>query len=301
MVLLMSRPHKHPKTGIYWFRKRVPSDLLALVGRNEVTESLDTRDPAEAKTRYAEVLQKHEARWANLREGARDLTEREAHGIAAAFFEKWVALHQDNPSAETLWHPGHYKELWTFEPLLEDEARPGETGTRPVENIIVPAMGRFCLVQADDALENFGHENTYWNRLITARAIAAAMQRAHFALQRQAEGLFDPGETLSSTEAVPRNPANSADRRAPKPPGKGKGSNGGTPLTELVEGWWREAQATGRKPSTYESYRNTFAGLIKFLGHDDAQRVRPSPGLNLTLHKLPYEGAARLRSSSLRN
>ncbi|MHA6646208.1 hypothetical protein [Mesorhizobium sp. A623] len=32
MVLLMARPFKHPKTGIYWFRKRVPNTLCEHVG-----------------------------------------------------------------------------------------------------------------------------------------------------------------------------------------------------------------------------------------------------------------------------
>lgn len=36
-------------------------------------------------------------------------------------------------------------------------------------------------------------------------------------------------------------------------------------LTGMLEGWWTEAKATGRKPSTYESYRNTIAGLVEFL------------------------------------
>jgi hypothetical protein len=105
MVLAMSRPQKHPRTGIYWFRKRVPADLVAAVGRKEITQSLDTRDPAEAKQRYAEVLKEHEARWASMRAGPRTLTEREAHGLAAVFYEKWLALHRDNPSLEVLWHP----------------------------------------------------------------------------------------------------------------------------------------------------------------------------------------------------
>lgn len=31
MVLLMSRPFKHPKNGIFWLRKRVPKDLPSIV------------------------------------------------------------------------------------------------------------------------------------------------------------------------------------------------------------------------------------------------------------------------------
>lgn len=87
MVLAMSRPHKHPRTGIYWFRKRVPADLVERVGRKEVTQSLDTRDPAEAKRLFSEVLKEHEARWAVMRSGSRTLTEHEAHGPAAVFYE----------------------------------------------------------------------------------------------------------------------------------------------------------------------------------------------------------------------
>lgn len=49
----MSRPHKHPRTGVYWLRERVPADLVATLGRGEVTRSLETKDPAEAKRLHA--------------------------------------------------------------------------------------------------------------------------------------------------------------------------------------------------------------------------------------------------------
>jgi hypothetical protein len=266
MVLLMSRPHKHPRTGIYWFRKRVPADLVSVVGRNEVTQSLNTRDPAEAKRRYADVLREHEARWENLRRGERNLTEREAHGLASDFYERWIVLHKDDPSSELLWHPEHYSALWTFIPLHEEQAEPGKPGTRPIENIFVPAMRRFCLEQADNALEHFGFEASYWNRLVVAKAIATATQRAHFVLKRQSEGVFDPGDEPALPAAQPAGsnqkfaPA-AAPGTAPLTPNVKRGA---ITLTGLVESWWREAQAAGRKPSTYESYRNTFANLVRF-------------------------------------
>jgi hypothetical protein len=40
-------------TGIYWFRKRVPKELRALLGKTEVKQSLGTRDPSEAKLEQA--------------------------------------------------------------------------------------------------------------------------------------------------------------------------------------------------------------------------------------------------------
>jgi integrase len=57
-------------------------------------------------------------------------------------------------------------------------------------------------------------------------------------------------------------------------------------LTGLLNGWWTEAKATGRKPSTYESYSNTTAGLVAFLGHDDAKRVTPEDIVRFKDHRL---------------
>jgi len=52
MPIAMSRPSKHPKTGIYQLRKVVPEDLRKFVGKRDEKVSLQTRDPAEAKVRH---------------------------------------------------------------------------------------------------------------------------------------------------------------------------------------------------------------------------------------------------------
>jgi integrase len=54
----------------------------------------------------------------------------------------------------------------------------------------------------------------------------------------------------------------------------------------MLAGWWTEAKATGRKPSTYESYRNTVAGLTKFLDHDNASQVSPEDVVRFKDHRL---------------
>jgi hypothetical protein len=54
MPLAMSRPWKHPRSGVYYLRKGVPEDLRELVGKREEKRSLETRDPAEAKRRHAD-------------------------------------------------------------------------------------------------------------------------------------------------------------------------------------------------------------------------------------------------------
>src|SRR5580704_11158472 len=86
MPLAMSRPWKHPSSGVYWLRKGVPEDLRHLVGKREEKRSLQTRDPVEAKRRHAEVL-----------------AEREAHQLAVAVHDRWLQRHVENPSQQTAW------------------------------------------------------------------------------------------------------------------------------------------------------------------------------------------------------
>ena len=99
----MSRPWKHPKSGVYWLRKRVPDDLLKLVGKREEKRSLLTRDPFEAKRRHAEALAEIEERWATLRSGPKILTEKEAHHLAMVVHDWWLQQHTDNPSQQAAW------------------------------------------------------------------------------------------------------------------------------------------------------------------------------------------------------
>lgn len=74
MVLSIAHPWKHPDTGYYWFRKRIPDDLRAIVGKREERFSLRTREPSEAKRLHAQELAEIEERWSTLRRGQRSLS-----------------------------------------------------------------------------------------------------------------------------------------------------------------------------------------------------------------------------------
>ena len=92
---------------------RVPADLVGVVGRKEVTRSLATKDPAEAKRRFAEVRAHFDEHWANLRDRGRVLTEREAHELALPFHDAWLAAHRDYPSRQTFWDTKVGATLWS--------------------------------------------------------------------------------------------------------------------------------------------------------------------------------------------
>jgi hypothetical protein len=87
----MTRPWKHPDSGYYWFRKRVPEDLRNLIGKREERISLGTRDPCEAKRLHALKLAEVEERWANLRAGQRPLSSDDAARYVSDIGERFGA------------------------------------------------------------------------------------------------------------------------------------------------------------------------------------------------------------------
>ena len=90
----MSRPWPHPKTGVFWFRRRIPKDFVTLVGRREEKASLGTKDVGEAKRRHAAHAALVEQRWANLRIGVRRLNILEINAIAGEVYEALIPKFQ---------------------------------------------------------------------------------------------------------------------------------------------------------------------------------------------------------------
>ena len=56
MVCALGTPKRHPESGIYWFRKRVPERLKESVGKSEIKFSLRSRDPVVARIRNLEEM-----------------------------------------------------------------------------------------------------------------------------------------------------------------------------------------------------------------------------------------------------
>ncbi len=58
---------KHPKTNVYYFRKRIPADLVKACGREIIKQSLHTKDRKEAD----KLVLKAEANFNTLMESQR--------------------------------------------------------------------------------------------------------------------------------------------------------------------------------------------------------------------------------------
>lgn len=283
MPLAMSRPWKHPKTGIYQLRKAVPDDLRKIVGKREEKVSLQTRDPGEAKQRFAKALAELEARWANLRAGPKLLTEREAHQLAAVAYDQWLQMYRNNPSQQTGWDVVAGDRLFG-PPQTREQIRAASLrvldGAPELPEDKIFRMEQACLDAADGYLTANGIFINFENRRTMARALGAAMQRASLLLAKLARGEDDYSPDSQAIPFPQRNAAAEREKAGIEP-----GASNGT-LSALVEDWWKEAKAAGRKQSTYESYQKTMMKLVAFLKHDEAGRVTPEDIVRFKDHRL---------------
>lgn len=99
----MARPHKHPKTGVYWFRKAVPKDLRGVVGKREEVRTLRTKDPVEARTAHAKVAAEVDKHWRALRSPAETLTNKQVVALAGIFYRELTTELSDEPGTPTIW------------------------------------------------------------------------------------------------------------------------------------------------------------------------------------------------------
>jgi integrase len=246
MTLAMTRPWKHPKTGMYWLRKRVPDNLRDVLGKREEKRSLKTKSAVEAKARLADELVQLEKKWSNLRRGAATITEIEAHELAAPLYDEWIAVFRDNPSDQN---------RWNTEVGVETIWNPTRTGVPPhlhtYVDLFAERIQQDCLQKADHLLEKAGRSTDEKSRLRLARAVSAAIHRASITLQQMALG--------GSIDLAQTN-------------GHRSTSIGRTVrLRELLDGWAREKNP-GKK--TLYDWTRIVGQLEKFLGHSDAARIQ---------------------------
>lgn len=113
MVLAMSRPWKHPKTGVYYFRKGVPEHLRTLVGKWEVKISLGTKVADEARELHSTIAAQVAQDWLHLqstdasssipRRDERILTDQEIVGLSGDLYREVMNRYGENPGLAHVW------------------------------------------------------------------------------------------------------------------------------------------------------------------------------------------------------
>jgi hypothetical protein len=246
----MTRPWKHPDSGFYWFRKRVPDDLREAVGKREERFSLGTRDPTEAKRLHVLKLAEVEERWSNLRNGNRPLSPDDIARETAAIGDQLRRQLEADPYQPFRWHIEIGASLWGIGDadgqFYTDIAQP-----------LSPADGKrvsqkaMCYALVDERLAARGLAAQVDDRERLARAVSLELQR--IAQDHQAY-------LLGKIEVRAIGGAPSAIRAVATP----------LKFETIIQGWLVE-----KKPNqkTEYSWRKVMTQLSEFVGHDDARRV----------------------------
>ena len=182
MVLRMANPWKHPDTGVYYLRKRVPKDLIGVVGAKLIKVSLRTKYPSEAKVLHREKDQEIEARWANLRVGAQYLDDAQVEAIAGEIYRDRLAMFG---KVRTLAFPNAH---WAMLSVICDEA----DGTSKKPTMTRERALSFHKVDVDPRLKAKGllvDEDSYQRLLV---AVNRALKQACALYFRQMQGDWRP-------------------------------------------------------------------------------------------------------------
>lgn len=252
MPLSMSRPWKHPNSGVYWFRRAVPADLRALVGKREEKQSLQTKDPATARQRHAKALAEVEQRWESLRRGHHSLSEAEAHAIAAEWHDRWLEAHRENPSAQE-WPVSLADKMWQPPAPLKFDADGRVILEFNLDETTIRNMENWCRTKATETLASRGLLVDDASQLWVAKGISYAVQRASLTLAEYAKGNFGMQVAMLPTGAK-----------------YGISTSKPVTFTELMKGW-----AAERKPAqkTVYEWTRVLHQFAEFLGHDNATGV----------------------------
>lgn len=234
MVLAMSRPTKHPKTGTYLFRKRVPRHLQQLVGSREIKRSLGTKDPSKAKRLYLEAAEAVEREWALLQAAPVALSHKEIIRLAGVAYRDIVSIHPDNPGPASVWEH-HIR--------ISGEARAQGKLDQWIGPYVDVLLVKEQIKTTPECRQRIIEE--------TDRAIVqAARQRL-----KEAQGDYSP------------------DPKADRFPQQRSTSVSGATITALFKSWQTAHVADGLSPTTATKRKPIVKEFIAFLGHNDASRV----------------------------
>lgn len=277
MVLSMPSPSKHPKTGVYWCRQRVPASVssvakgkivsVTIAGKthllklgNDIKVSLRTKDPREAKERAKEATSEFDLVWGSLSTVAVRLTQKQCVALSADIYRFFKSVFEDDPEAGVEWSRQREKERR----LVADYQSSPAIGLmipprRPVLNLLNLAVDH-CLGQRHLDIDEDSRD-----RLLIEfdRSFGFATDL----LVRRADGDYGPDETEKRfPEFVP--PVDTgADAKAT--------ATDALTLTALLK---HKAKSQTPKAKTVTMYEAVVRHFREFAGHEDARKLTSEEG-----------------------
>ncbi|MBV0892313.1 site-specific integrase [Paracoccus sp. Z118] len=282
MGLRMATPWKHPDTGVFYLRERVPAALVTKAKGRVVTlsfngltatvklgawakASLRTKDIATAKERFREATAALQEHLRLIQQAAEDgpvrLTQRQTEALAGEYYRDLCSDTHENPGDPDDWE----NQLSALHDLGETaEGREGLHGR-----------------SADHILQSRGLNIDVVSRTALLTAMHEALVQHGKYQQRRGGGDYRP-DLRADRFPTFENGATSDSTKSSKKPSADKAT--GPTLTGLFEAWEKDAKTKGVTASTIRDFRQKVNDLIAFIEHDRIGDITPEAIVKWTDH-----------------
>ncbi|MGY3449781.1 phage integrase [Bradyrhizobium sp. USDA 4353] len=282
MVLRMACPTKRPGSDNWYFRKRIPSDVQAILAKlpkeqrppnwykDQISISLKTADRAAAKAKCPEVAAEVERTMAALRVGPKPLSVKQISALSGELYRAFADGLEDDPVVGA--------DLWLRAAQKIERAQKGEEGLvaaigihRSPEDRRRASLEQLLGKLTDTFLARRGIHTDSESRWKLIQRASVDLPAAAKKLSQNADGDFTPDEYA---------------KRFPRYEDQQPKAASGRSLTALVEAWHKAAPDRGVKDRDAKRIKQRFEKLIEFLEHDDAGRVTKQDIIRWRDHRL---------------
>ena len=254
----LSKPSRHPKTGIFQFRKRVPEHLRAVVGKREEKRSLGTRDLDEARIRHAVAEHECLKRWRSLEQGQVDLNVRQCRAIAGVLCLQRIAKFEDDVEDPMPWRDELLRLQRERSALTEGPLPSAET-----------LEGLLCAKAVREFLGDRGLTASAATRLRLLRLTTDTFEKAASYLEKAACGNYE------DTTAFGFPPISALDAADPAVP--------------MLKAWESYVKQRGTGDATQKRWLPVLTKFVAFAGTDDLARITRKDVLAWKAHLLETE------------
>lgn len=238
MVLQMARPYQHPRTGVYYFRQRVPADLRPLLGDKIISRSLRTKDKEQAKLRNAAEVQKQAMFWETHRKVPEPLPHSKIVALSGMIYREMMTMLELEPGEASIWEEMR---------KLNDRVAATPEG-----------FAKWYGPDADRLLLEQGLVTDDASRTRLLIEIDRTWRQVTQQQLMRANGDYSPDPNANRFPTL-----SMASKSAPD----------GVTIRGVFKLWERDHLADGKSARTVGDFRHKVEALIEYLGHDDAQRV----------------------------
>jgi hypothetical protein len=261
MALKMAQPYKHPKTGVYYFRQRVPTDLRPLLGDKIVSWSLGTKDPNLAKLGNAAAVQEQAMIWERHRKRPEPLPHAQIVALSGLLYRSLMSAMELEPGEPS---------IWVQLLKLLDRVAASRDG-----------LEKWYGSEADALLLQEGIVTDAYSRNRLLGELDRALRQAAEQQLKRSEGDYGPDP---KAERFPALAAVSSVKNKP--------STERLTVWALFALWERDHRANGKSARTVGDFRQKIESLVSFLGHDHALEVTPENVADWCEHLRHDEGLA---------